>query len=82
MATISITLAPSVTRHSAPSFTCFVAHPFGLTMGAPGDAATHQAVLQAVLAEAEQDHPSGTIVTLPFRWPDDLRARQLRKQAH
>lgn len=82
MATVSITLAPAVTRHSAPSLTCFVAHPFGLTMGAPGDAPTHEALLRAVLVEAERDHPAGTTVTMPFRWPDDLRARQLRKEAH
>jgi hypothetical protein len=79
---VSITLAPSVVRHSAPSLVCFVAHPFGLTLGAPGDDATHEAVLRAVLAQAVRPHPAGTIVTLPFRWPDDLRARQLRKEAH
>jgi hypothetical protein len=82
MATVSITLVPSVVRHAAPSLACFVAHPFGLTLGAPGDDATHQAVLHAVLAEATRPHPAGSIVPLPFRWPDDLRARQLRKAAH
>jgi hypothetical protein len=39
-------------------------------------------VARTVLAEAERDHPAGTIVATGFRWPDDLRARQLRKQAH
>lgn len=82
MATVSITLAPSVTRLSAPSLTCFVAHPFGLTLGAPGDGATHEAVLHHVLAQAARPHPAGSIVTMPFRWPDELRARQLRKEAH
>jgi hypothetical protein len=81
LATVSITLAPSVARYPAPSLTCFVAHPFGLTLGAPGDGATHEAVLHAVLSEAARSHPAGTVVTLPFRWPDDLRARQLRKEA-
>jgi hypothetical protein len=65
-----------------PSLACFVAHPFGLTLGSPGDHTTHAAVLRAVLAEAERPHPAGTIVPLPFRWPDDLRSRQLRKAAH
>ena len=64
-----------------PSLACFVAHPFGLTLGALGDATTHEAVLRSVLAEAERDHEPGTIVPMPFRWPDDLRARQLRKEA-
>jgi hypothetical protein len=82
MATVSITLVPSVICHAAPSLACFVAHPFGLTLGAPGDDATHEAVLSAVLAEATRPHRAGSVVSLPFRWPDDLRARQLRKEAH
>lgn len=80
VATISITQVPEITRLVNPSLACFVAHPFGLTLGAIGDDATHDAVLRAVLAEAGAPHPAGTIVTTPFRWPDDLRSRQLRKQ--
>jgi hypothetical protein len=79
---VSITLAPSITRHSVPSLACFLAHPFGLTMGAPGDDPAHEAVLHAVLAQATQPQPAGSVVSLPFRWPDDLRVRQLRKEAH
>jgi hypothetical protein len=59
-----------------------VAHPFGLTLGAVGDDSMHLAVVRMVLAEAERGHPAGTIVATGFRWPDELRARQLRKQAH
>ena len=58
-----------------------MAHPFGLTLGAVGDDATHEAVARAVLAEAEREHPAGTIVPTGFRWPDQLRARHLHKQA-
>jgi hypothetical protein len=79
---VSITQAPSITRHARPSLAVFVGHPFGLTLGAVGDQATHQAVVRTVLAEAERDHPAGTIVATGFGWPDDLRAWQLRKQAH
>jgi hypothetical protein len=82
IATVSITQVPSITRIVRPSLAAFVAHPFGLTLGAMGDDATHDAVLQAVLDEATKDHPAGTIVPLPFRWPDDLRRRQLRKDGH
>jgi hypothetical protein len=82
IATISITQVPAITELVRPSLACFVAHPFGLTLGAPGDDTTHLAVLRAVLREAEAGHPAGTVVPLPFRWPDDLRARQLRKEAH
>ncbi|MBW3591508.1 MAG: hypothetical protein KY393_06645 [Actinobacteria bacterium] len=79
--TVSITQAPSITRLSKPSLSCFVAHPFGLTLGAVGDDATHAAVLRDVLEQAPRDHPPGTIVPLRYRWPDDLRTRQLRKDA-
>ena len=79
--TVSITQAPSITRHARPSLAVFVAHPFGLTMGAPGDRATHEAVLTAVLEQAELEHPPGSVLTTEFLWPDDLRTRQLRKQA-
>lgn len=82
MATVSITQVPEITRLAQPSLACFVAHPFGLTLGAVGDDSMHDAVLRAVLAEGTQPHPAGTIVPLPFRWPDDLRRRQLLKQAH
>jgi len=82
IATISITQVPAITELTRPSLACFIAHPFGLTLGAPGDAATHELVLRTVLTEAEEDHPAGTIVATPFRWHDDLRAQQLRKQAH
>ena len=70
-----------ITRLARPSLTCVVAHPFGLTLDAVGDEATHRAVLDAVLRGATEDHPAGSIVDLGFRWTrDDLRERQLRKE--
>jgi hypothetical protein len=82
VANVSITLVSEITEMVQPSLSCFVRMPFGLTMGAVGDVATHDAVATAVLREAEQAHPAGTVVALPFAWEqDDLRARQLRKQA-
>jgi D-proline reductase (dithiol) PrdB len=80
--TVSITQVPSITRLVRPSLACFVANPFGLTLGSVGDARTHDRILRAVLAEAERPHPPGTIHPLPFRLAGDLRARQLRKLAH
>jgi hypothetical protein len=79
---VSITQVPEITRLSKPSLSCFVAHPFGLTLGGIGDATTHRAVLAAVLEAAYRPYPAGTVVDLSFRWADDLRARQLRKEAH
>lgn len=52
-------------------------------MGAIGERDTHLALLRAVLREAEVCHGPGAIVPLSqFRWPDDLRERQLRKESH
>ncbi len=79
---MSITQVPSITRISKPSLSCFVAHPFGLTLGPDGDQSMHEAILREVLEAATGTHPAGTIVPLDHRWPDDLRTRQLHKKAH
>jgi D-proline reductase (dithiol) PrdB len=82
MATVSITQVPEIAEMVKPSLSCFVAMPFGLVLGDVGDQATHEAMVRAVLEEAYREHPAGSIVPLPFRWDrDDLRARQLRKEA-
>ncbi len=83
LATVSITQVREISELVKPSLACLVEHPFGLTLGAERDDATHRAVLRACLAEATQPHAAGTIVDLGFEWQvDDLRERQLRKQAH
>ena len=80
LCTISITQVVEITAIVKPSRALFVAHPFGLTFGAVGDAATQRAVVEALLAAAvDMDAPG--IRDAGFRWTqDDLRARQLRKQ--
>jgi hypothetical protein len=80
--TVSITQVPSITRISKPSLACFVAHPFGLTLGWVGDQTAHESIVREVLETATGTHPAGSIVPLDHPWPDDLRTRQLRKEAH
>ena len=83
LATVSVTQVREITALVKPSLACLVEHPFGLTLGAIGDKTIQRAVVRACLAEAAEPHPPGTIVDLGFRWErDDLRERQLRKQAH
>lgn len=83
LATVSISQVREISELVKPSLACLVEHPFGLTLGASGDEATHRSVLRACLAQVVEPHPAGAIVDLGFRWDrDDLRARQLRKQAH
>jgi hypothetical protein len=59
-----------------------VAHPFGLTLGDVGDQSLHETILRQVLQTSTEPHPAGSIVPLGHQWPDDLRARQLRKEGH
>ncbi len=80
--TVSITQVPEITELAKPSLSCFVAHPFGLTLGNIDDKDTQRAVLLAVLKAAYSDATAGSIVDLGFMWDrDDLRERQLRNEA-
>jgi hypothetical protein len=60
-----------------------IEHPFGLTMGDIGDRDGQYAVLTEMLSAAERIRVAGSLEALPFEWTkDDLRSRQLRKEAH
>lgn len=48
-------------------------YPFGRPMGLPGDRAGQRAVLQAALEVLTAVRIPGTVVQLPFRWPQDPR---------
>ena len=79
LCTLGITQVMEITAIIMPSRTLYVPHPFGLTFGAPGDAATQRAVLAAMLDAAETMQHRG-IRDSGFEWEqDDLRHRQLRK---
>ena len=80
--TISLSLVKEMTALIKPSRALFIQHPFGLTLGDVGDPATHEAVLHDCLRYATEPMPAGSIVDLPYQWEDDLRERQLRKEAH
>ncbi len=76
---VSITQVAEVTALVQPSLAILVEHPFGLTLGAVGDAATHERTVLRALREAYGAHPPGTIVDAGERWTaDDERERQLR----
>lgn len=80
--TVSLSLVKEMTLQAKPSKALFIEHPFGLTLGGIGEKETHVAVLQDCLRYAAETLPAGTIVDLPYHWQDDLRERQLRKEAH
>jgi hypothetical protein len=80
--TVSLSLVKEMTALVKPSKALYIQHPFGLTLGDAGDVTTHEAVLRDCLHFAAQQLPAGSIVDLPYRWKDDLRERQFRKEAH
>ena len=82
ISTISLSLVKEMTALVKPSKALFIQHPFGLTLGDVDDSETHEAVLRDCLHFASQQLPAGSIIDLPYRWKDDLRERQLRKEAH
>lgn len=74
---VSVTLCQEITRQVKPSLACFARHPFGLTLGPPGDDGTHREIIDAMLTAAEGDYQAGTILNLrPDSSGDDLRERQ------
>jgi hypothetical protein len=80
LCTLSITQNLEITAIVKPSRALFVAHPFGLTFGAPGDRETQRAVLAEMLSAAVAMDRRG-IRDSGFEWAqDDLRHRQLRTQ--
>lgn len=81
--TISLTLVREITELVKPSRALYVEHPFGHTLGDVGDRALQRQILLDSLGATGEITQPGTIRTLPYRWTkDDLRERQLRKQAH
>ncbi len=81
LSTLSITQVVEITAIIKPSRALFVAHPFGLTFGNIGDTLTQRAVLSTMLKTAERMDVAG-IQDSGLVWThDDLRDRQLRKQA-
>ena len=57
-----LTAAVSVPRHVA------IEHPFGQTMGRPGDKDAQRAVLQGALQAVHEMKAPGSIKHLPFEW--------------
>lgn len=72
-----------ITELVKPSRALYVEHPFGHTLGDVGDRTLQRRILLDCLQAAADITEPGTIRTLPYRWvKDDLRERQLQKQAH
>jgi hypothetical protein len=66
--TISLSMMPELTASVGVPRIAAIEHPFGLTLGLPGDAARQLAVLRATLRALEGASQPGTVVHLPFDW--------------
>ena len=66
--TISLSMVPELTASAGVPRIAAIEHPFGLTLGRPGDAAHHLEVLRATLRALEGISPPGGVVHLPFDW--------------
>lgn len=81
--TISLTVVREITEQVKPSRALYLEHPFGHTLGDVGEKALQRRILLECLEAAVRPAEPGTIHDLPYRWTkDDLRERQLRKEAH
>ena len=68
--TITMTGARDITERVKPPRSAFLNYPLGNCIGPPNDAAQQREVLKAALSIAESVETAGTIVDLPFEWPD------------
>ena len=70
MATITISNIPDLTAAVSVPRIAAVEHPFGRTMGMPGDMARQRAVLRGALEAVAGLTEPGMIEHLPFDWPE------------
>jgi len=83
LSTISLTLVRGITELINPSRALHIRHPFGYTFGDLNDRTVQRRIIFDCLTAAQEITESGVIRELPYRWTkDELRIRQLLKQAH
>jgi len=61
-------MIPELTGSAGVPRIAAIEHPFGLTLGLPGDSAHQLAVLRAALGALEEISQPGGVVHLPFEW--------------
>ncbi len=66
--TISLSMIPELTVSAGAPRIAAIEHPFGVTLGRPGDAAGQLAVFRAALRTMEAMAGPGGVVHLPFEW--------------
>jgi glycine reductase complex component B subunit gamma len=66
--TISLSMMPDLTASVGVPRIAAIEHPFGLTLGLPGDVERQIEVLRSTLRALEEISQPGGVVYLPFEW--------------
>ncbi|MFQ5896799.1 MAG: hypothetical protein ACE5JN_00925 [Candidatus Methylomirabilia bacterium] len=70
MATIALSTIPEFTASVGAPRVAAIEYPFGRPLGQPGDREGQVAVLRATLDALAEAATPGTVVHLPFEWPE------------
>ena len=70
ISTLCISNVPALMEAVGAPRMAALEHPFGRTLGQPGDVEGQTAVLRATFQAVEEMTSPGSVVHLPFRWPE------------
>lgn len=71
LVTVSLTNMPFITEKMGVPRAVAVEFPFGMIWGRPGDREMHRNVMLNMLEAAETIEGPGTIIELPYAWPQE-----------
>jgi len=70
LSTVTLSPIPDLTASVGAPRVAAIGYPLGRSFGQPGDAGGQREVLRAALGVVENADRPGTIVDLPFEWPE------------
>ena len=70
LSTVALSPIPDLTASVGAPRVAAIGYPLGRPFGQPGDAAGQREVLRAALGVLEIADRPGTVVDLPFQWPE------------
>jgi len=70
LTTVTLSPIPDLTAAVGVPRVAAIEYPLGRPLGQPGDAEGQAAVLHAALSVTENAKGPGTVVDLPFEWPE------------
>lgn len=76
MSTVSLTQMPFITNKIGVPRAVAIEYPFSMIWGLPKDHEMHRRVLIDMLKAAEEIMEPGTIIELPYEWPEDLTEKR------